>query len=257
MHLNGVFIGLILCAFLRGGVLYGKDFDRISRAELRQELFGISSAKACKKNKACKFLQRHMKRDSKTCSMHPQDVADLGYHFHENFAPKKTMQGTIRYVRFFRGKYKYSVHSGRFGEMVLSARLYIKNLPEFNGREILKFKNKLKRAARIWSENNPYPFLVKFDFALTSSKEEAAVSVNLHREYTRGPYYKRWSTAWSDKTVAHEFAHLLGLDDEYKNTLGGAVTKKCDAASIMCLANKNVLPQAYHYYLIFRRILCH
>ena len=90
----------------------------------------------------------------------------------------------------------------------------------------------------------------------TKNKREAQLNgISLLRKKSRGPYFLNWSTLWDVDNLAHEFGHLFGLDDEYKNRLGGGSTDDCDSRSLMCQSWTGS-QRDYHYYLILRRAFC-
>jgi len=251
-----VLIASCFLIFLNLSVVQAKSkgLPSVSENELNRILLNIDSKSECQESSDCEFLQQNIKRDSNTCRMNPNDVAILDQHINQTFENKITAKGSIRYMGIFRGGYKYSLYKEQGGGLVLRARIYIKNRNEFNGEDLKDFRDDLQIAGEIWSDRNPYSFPVRFDFDITENKDEAAVKVKLLRKFTKGPYFSRWSLAWSRNTLVHEFGHILGLDDEYKNFLGGGSNDNCDTRSIMCSPESK--PRNYHYYLIFRRALC-
>jgi len=232
-----------------------REFDPVSKIELYQQLFNIDSKEECKKSIPCRMLKWHIVRDNNSCQMNPKDVEILDQQINQTFENKLKIRGSIKYLRIKKGRYQYYVYNTQGDGPVIRARIFIKNIEEYSESEIAIFKGKLNQAAKIWNTHNPYPYQMKFDFDLTTDKDEAAVKVKLLKKYTRGPYFSKWSYNWSVNTIAHEFGHVLGLDDEYRNGLGGGSTKNCQLASIMCSSYRGK-PQGYHYYLIFRRALC-
>lgn len=210
----------------------------------------------CKKSYDCKFLLRGIKRDSVKCKIDPVLIESLDRSLVPS--PKRyKVRGKVRYLGFWRAKYGYDVNLKNDGRMVIESRIHFKNLSDFDQitRDILQMK--LNAAAETWSRYNPYGFPVEFRFRLVRDRSKAHIrGIRLSKDpKTRGPYYKKWYVHWSQKTIAHEMGHVLGLDDEYKNRIGGGSTDSCNHQSLMCHSRRGN-PMSYQYYLILRRIGC-
>lgn len=214
----------------------------------------------CRSNIECGMIKRHIARDSRSCQVDPQKVEDLDRYF-----PQKAIEvsGSISFLGFYPGQYFYRVFRNQSGQIVVDARVHIKSISANVSKAmrqvaIYSLQDKLKIAAEYYTRQNPYSTKVKFQFSLTKKKEDATVSVALINGYTRGPYFSRWSMQWSTTSIIHEMGHILGMDDEYTNLPRFLVkdpTAECDRHSVMCMSYGGGL-QKYHYYLIFRRLLC-
>lgn len=219
----------------------------------------------CANRKECEMVRRHIRRDNKACRVHPRHVAQLDRRFRDRGT--RVIEGSISYIGFYPGRYHYRAFRNSRGQIVIDARVHVHSMPSSMPRAEKKFElellnEKLREAAAYYTRNNPYRARVKFQFSLTRNKREATVSIALVNQRTRGPYFKEWSTLWPQHTINHEIGHLLGLDDEYNNvaTFFGSSNPhaQCNIDSIMCAhfsERRNSL-QKYHYYMIFRRLLC-
>lgn len=236
-------------------VASANDNTAVSKLEIYKQLFNIASKAECKKNKACNMLKKHIVRDSNSCQMDPEQVEIVNHEVNQTFEDKLNIKGSIRYVNVVPGKYRYDVYSNNDAITEIRARIYIKNKDEFSEAQINSFRRKINEASKIWTNGNRYSFPINFNFDITDDKNEATVKIKLVKDWTRGPYFKKWSLSWTSRTMAHEFGHVLGLDDEYSNRIGGGSDKKCNRSSLMCSSGSGS-PWKYHYYLILRRILC-
>ncbi len=245
---------LLLSVLLFSSTLQAK-LEQVSRVELYRQIFDKDSTSQCKGHLPCKMLRRHLIRDNTKCQMNPLDVEVVDQHINSSVNDPTKTKSSMRFLGIYPGAYAYHSFNNQAGEVVIKARIHIKNSAQFTSDEIKNFRSKLHIAAKLWDQNNPYQFKAVFDFDLADLKREAAVSVRLLRGKTRGPYFSKWSTAWSVNTLAHEFGHVMGLDDEYANSPFGGSTAKCDKASLMCSSSQGK-PRPYHYYLIFRRPIC-
>jgi hypothetical protein len=81
------------------------------------------------------------------------------------------------------------------------------------------------------------------------------------KQKTNGPYFKNWNINWNSLEIAHEFGHVLGLDDEYSYLINSGLKISvydhiCEATSIMCTVGLNSEIKNYHYYMVIRRLFC-
>lgn len=246
---------VIACAAILSATVFANSQKEVSKEHLYNHFFSITGTKDCKAHTPCRMLRRHLIRDTKNCQMDPLavEVVDQNFEAHEDRQLK--VKGSMRYLGVFPGKYAYHTYMDD-GYIVINARMYFSNHKDFPAKGLAAMEEKFKMASKIWSENNPYPFPVKFVFELTRDPKKAHIKAKLLKKRTRGPYFRRWSLSWSATTIAHEFGHVMGMDDEYANGLSGGNTDDCDRESIMC-ASGTGRPQIYHYYLAYRRLLCH
>jgi hypothetical protein len=238
-----------LCAQVMG-------FQEINKNDLYEHFFNIDNNRECKKNTSCKMLRRHLKRDSKKCVMNPVEVGVVeNYVLQRSQATHKNVRGTMRYLGAVPGSYGYDTYLDETGTLVIESRIHFSNLADFSESAINFMKDKLLRAANVWTDSNRYTdYPVRFSLLLETNKRNSHISAKLQDPYTRGPYFSKWSTSWGVSTLAHEFGHILGLDDEYSNNPFGGSVAGCDTRSIMC--SSYGVPQDYQYYVIFRRLLC-
>lgn len=232
-------------------------FQEIGKNDLYEHFFGIDNSKACKKNTSCKMLRRHIARDSKKCVMKPEEVgAAENYVLQSSGNNSNNVTGTIRYLGTVPGKYGYDTFVDATGALVIESRIHFSNINTFEQSDIDYLKKKLQRAADVWTRNNSFTdYPVRFRLLLEENRRKAHISAKLLTRRTRGPYFSKWYLYWSDSTMAHEFGHILGLDDEYANNPFGGSIAGCSTRSIMCYSQGGT-PQNYHYYVIFRRLLC-
>ena len=218
----------------------------------------------------CKFIKRNIIRDQKDCTPSARDVWDQSFaHIKEC----KKISGKMGYVGAVYLPYKYSICPNSDGKHDLVIRVYIKKevkkhksedpkLKQYFGNNMsIPLETKLERASEIWNEQNPLKNRIKFKFKLVQTPEDADYKIDLTHAESRGPYCKQWSTTWNSNNIAHEIGHMLGLDDEYNQIVGSALPlyhftyneSYCNPESIMCDEGQ---PKSYHYYMIFRRLLC-
>ena len=202
----------------------------------------------------CYYLKRGILRDSSPCLEHPMSL--LNYATSGQFTRKwKEIRGKIRYLGFYPSGYRYWVRLNDRDEIEVKASVHFKNLSEFNESEIIRLEGKFDRAASHWKRYHGDYGRVHFKFSLERDPNLASIrNVRLIRESTRGPYYSKWSLGWSASSIAHEFGHVLGLDDEYRNQPGRGDSSVCSRLSRMCTSGGR--SKDYHYYLILRRVAC-
>jgi len=156
-----------------------------------------------------------------------------------------TVQGTMTYVGFFKGKYKYDLFFEK-NILVIEVRVYFTTDEEKNREMAAKFK----RAERFWNKyriTTDFPY--EFRFKVVSDSTRAHFKVRLKDSDTRGPYFIQWSRQWNYITIAHELGHTMGLGDEYQ-TLTSKIN--CLRDYLMC-AGSRLAPQ--YYYHVLRRAM--
>jgi len=251
--LKGLCLGV---AALMASQSFALPFEQVSREELYTHFFNIQSDDECKENTSCRMLRRHLIRDTNNCEMNPMDVDIASNYVQADSRDPMDISGAIRYLGVAPGTYGYDTFVDPTGTLVIESRMHFSNLDDYSAAQIQSMQSKMNRAAEKWTSNNTYSdYPVRFSLKITKNRSDAHISAKLKRKFTRGPYFSKWSLSWTTSTVAHEFGHLLGLDDEYSNNPFGGSMKNCSHSSIMCNSNRGRV-QNYHYYLIFRRLLC-
>ncbi len=239
-------------------LLAGKSmaFETMSNEEIYEYFYGIESRRECRKHTSCRMLRRHIIRDSKTCRINPIEVGVTdNFVLQSSGARENNVTGSMRYLGVVPAKYGYDTYFDITGTIVIEGRIHFSNLDEFSETTISRLENRFKAASDVWTNGNRFSdYPVRFSLKLERNRRNAHISARLQDDWTRGPYFSKWSLSWSIKTLAHEFGHILGLDDEYSNTPLAGVLSRCNKRSIMC--SPYGVPQDYQYYVIFRRLLC-
>ncbi|MEM7645782.1 MAG: hypothetical protein AAF203_02630 [Pseudomonadota bacterium] len=160
------------------------------------------------------------------------------------------IKGTQKYINLVRKKYRYDVTIHPDQSIEFTVRVHFR---ETEGDDIQNLKRKFIQAQNLWNASKPalikYPY--RFTFQVVERKKHSHFSVFL-KDKTRGPYDMEWSRGWSHRTIAHELGHMVGLGDEYKNTLfGGKID--CLVDSFMCSSRSESIFD-YHYYHILKRL---
>jgi hypothetical protein len=231
-------------------------FNRVDREDLYRHFFNESSTSSCKDRVNCKMLRRHLIRDSKNCQMDPMDVQVVTNYVEAPIAKPLGVSGTVSYLGIAPGSYGYDVYKDNNGNLHLETSIYFNNLEDFSASQIASLERKFERAGEIWTNGNRFTANpITFKLKLNRQRRGAKISAKLKRNFTRGPYFSRWSMRWGTTTIAHEMGHMLGLDDEYSNNPFGGSMAGCNRSSIMCSSHGG-RPMDYQYYLIFRRMLC-
>lgn len=229
--------------------------QKVSREDLYRHFFSINSDDQCKERTNCRMLRRHLIRDTKNCEMDPTDVEVVSNYVEANRSNPETIKGAIKYLGVAPGKYEYDTFIDERGRLNIETSIYFKNLDKFSASEISRLESRMKTAANKWTQGNRFSANpVIFHLKLARKRSEGKIKAKLKKNYTRGPYFSRWSMRWGSSTIAHEMGHMLGLDDEYSNNPFGGSLANCNTSSIMC--NPGASPKDYQYYLIFRRMLC-
>ena len=194
----------------------------------------------------CFFAFRNVIRDINYCA--PENWDDLPDE-------ENSIHGLFRYVGVAPLPYKYDLipHAGK---VVAKSTIYYKGYENLNDDEKKLLTEKLKKATNLWNENTPAEFPYEILVERTEKKEDAHFIINLVRGWTRGPYLKEHSLDWNHRVFAHEFGHMLGLDDEYDQIIGTLFGRsRCTNDSLMCSHYKLGFPR-YYWYIIFRRGQC-
>lgn len=224
----------------------------VSKVDLYNFFFSVKSSTRCDNNKKCSMLKKNLNSDSNRCVSNPKKVKSIiNYN-------RGSVSGRLTYLGFVPVKYGYDILSDGRGGAILESRVYIRNTGSYTKRELDRLSAGLRRAAHVWTVNNSLTdFHLTFRFKLTNNERKAHVKPRLLRKKTRGPYFAKWSTQWDDDTLAHEMGHVMGLNDEYHNTLfpKAGSHDDCSISSLMCAANWG-RPQPFHYYLILNRLVC-
>lgn len=227
----------------------------------------------------CIFLKRNFRRDSRSFFI-PYD--ELIQKLSAEAFLSKQVRGKIRYVGLVSKKYKYDVTIIN-GVSTLSIKIHF-DTRDFSTidayRALHVMDRKIQKAENYWNSKSPSQF--RFHFKRVKRKKDAFFSVRLKQKWTRGPYDTKWSVEWSDYTVAHEFGHMMGLDDEYDQITASSLSDlnrlvisrrnrdnlttfsdkyffayqkaaNCDQSSLMCNSSSGEI-RLWHLYSIFKRV---
>ncbi len=250
-------IALAICA-LGLSSAYGQNgpFKKVSREDLYNHFFSINSDDQCKDHTNCRMLRRHLIRDTRNCEMDPTDVEVVSNYVEASSGRPETISGAMSYLGIAPGKYEYDTFIDERGRLNVETSIYFNNLDEFSDSQIARLQSRFKAASQKWTDNNRFSANpVVFRLKLAKKRSEGKIKAKLKRNFTRGPYFSRWSLSWGTATIAHEMGHMLGLDDEYSNNPFGGSLAGCNRSSLMCSSHSGRVMD-YHYYLIFRRMLC-
>ena len=78
------------------------------------------------------------------------------------------------------------------------------------------------------------------------TRKNADFVVKVADKSTRGPHLKEHNINWHPLVFAHEFGHMMGLDDEYDQIFATLFKKRrCTNESLMCLSGNNHFPKYY------------
>ena len=165
------------------------------------------------------------------------------------------MRGKVFYADVTGGQYGYWLYS-RQNRLVVHTTVHFSNFNELSDFHKERLQQRFEQAALIWEKHNPFNYPVKFVFQIVEDPERAHVRNIKLLSNTRGPYFSKWNINWNVATIAHEFGHVLGLDDEY-SYFGQDVKGICEPTSLMCQTNSfRSEIKNYHYYLVLRRLGC-
>jgi len=192
------------------------------------------------------------KESFKSFRVHLQDsdktFPDPSFIQLQNLDQAKKIRGMITYAGIVKKKYAYDVLKQTSGALVLNVRVHLKNA---TAADQTAFATKMASAENFWNSGRPQTdFEYRFQFDLVGDSAGAHYSVQV-LDTTRGPYDQFWGRDWTDKVIAHEVGHMLGLGDEYQ-TLSGVVD--CYRPSLMCTSWTGTL-MLQHYYFVLRRLV--
>lgn len=210
---------------------------------------------------ACNKLKTHLNSDTKERCVPP-----LAHVFREVQQPFRNLTGDIHYFPFVFLPYRYRL--GTHSDQTQQIQIRV----AFNGslikepiirNEVLE---KFSLAEKHWELHVPADLKMDFQFLLVEKTENPHFVIAFYDrgESGRKRYNQGFKISYSYLTMAHEFGHMMGLNDEYDQLhvsldLGDTPMEKyrCDYRSIMCTSRevRNV-PLPYHYYLILRRSYC-
>lgn len=200
----------------------------------------------------CFFTLRGMLRDTKYCLPHPDDIFENDIA--EDFE-KKRIKGRIRYVGVAPLPYRYLIEN-KDDKMHLTLNVYYKNWDSLKETQKETIKKSFQGAQNYWNKNSPDPKRFSFEFNALEKRENADFIVNAVAKSTRGPYLKEHNINWHPLVFAHEFGHMMGLDDEYDQIFATLFKKRrCTSESLMCSTMYNHFPK-YYWYKIYRRAFC-
>jgi hypothetical protein len=226
----------------------------------------------------CIYLQRNFRRDSVGYFITKNE---LERSLEEKSGATASVSGKIRYVGIIKKKYRYDLtHVDGVTTAIVKVHFNLDKMPiGANIEEAHKIMDeKIEAAQAIWNEMAPSKY--RFKFIRVDNERDAFFSPKLLTKDTNGPFDSRWSLQWSEKIIAHEFGHMLGLDDEYdqitnqlvdvnrlfiskanrehlhdfsdKYNFGNIKAMRCDMTSMMC-NHYNGKFNAWHFYTIFKR----
>lgn len=227
----------------------------------------------------CIYLERNFKRDSESYFITKNEMERS---FAEKSGQTVNVSGKIKYVGLIKKRYRYDLtHQNGITTAKVKIHFDMSKIKKTSAHSVLHkmMDEKIEGAQKIWNLMSPENY--RFEFERVDRVEDAFFSVKLLVKDTRGPYDTRWSLQWSEKVIAHEFGHMLGLDDEYDqitgSTLGGVnrllINKsngahlhsfsdryhyghikavRCDMNSMMC-NHYNGKFNDWHFYTIFKR----
>lgn len=164
----------------------------------------------------------------------------------------------MRYIGLLSLPYRYRIQVVN-DQVIVRVRIHFKNA---DAGQLSKMREMLARAGEVWNRQTVRADLL-FRFEVSESETDSDFSVAVTDREIRGFYLRRWSTAWSGTSAAHEIGHMLGLDDEYPQAVMSVNSRKfyenvgkwCDPDSLMCQSFTGS-PRPEHVYLVVRHAFC-
>jgi hypothetical protein len=215
----------------------------------------------------CFFVKKSLQEDSsRKCSPHPEKVFLKPYS-----GRRRTIRGHFsNRLKFYKLPYAYDLlQQGDFTRV--EVRVHLKGELSQDIATMALMRTRLIEAEKLWNDEKSVA-KVRFSFKFVSPLERPHFEVSLWNwtgQAASMPYFFGISTAHQPSTLAHEFGHMMGLDDEYfaMNNLPGVSkvlgTKNhqasgCLSTSLMCLSgNERASIWDYHRYLVVRRGACY
>ena len=180
-----------------------------------------TSENAIQRNFNCIFLKRNLRRDSNKIDIAPEKVLSGMTDIKDK---TQKIEGKIRYLGLIPQRYKYTLNK-RNSSTTIEIKIHFSKDKKFTqgqfNEALSAMDQKLREAEGKWKTGAGSAF--NFSFKRVESKSEADYSVELKKEYSNGPYNKRWSNEWRSSYIAHELGHMMGLDDEYDNVLNNTI----------------------------------
>lgn len=272
--------GLSIQATPEGKCLYKRGY--LSNLQLNR-LYGVKlkgTSEILSQNLSpywqCLSLKKHLRRDTKSIRVSPTKIFD---DLKQLADQRHRIEGKLKYLGIVPKAYRYDLGL-EDGIATVEVRVHISNQEFFAEYQLSTLDQKIVSAQNIW--NNQSSVITsdfKFSFKRVTKKEEAHFSIKLVTKDSRGPYDTKWSLQWEGATIAHEFGHMMGLDDEYDNMATTLLSlpsywisginpngrdkqerfsiqtikqMKCDLNSIMC-NSESLGVQSHHLYVIFSR----
>ena len=194
----------------------------------------------------CFFAFRGLIRDTRRCLPSFEDL-------NNSKDSTKAVKGRIRYVGVAPLPYRYRIE--KIGEkFILKMKVAYKNWNKLSMKAQKRLRNRFNKGVQFWNDHSPEQY--RFDIKLVQKSENPDFVVNAVNKSTRGPYLREHSTYWPSLTFAHEFGHMMGLDDEYDQIFATLFrNRRCTSKSLMCSSRNKFFPD-YYWYLIFRRFAC-
>ena len=209
----------------------------------------------CEPGVECDRFAKSMQRDSKrNCKPLPDDVWDLNKFFPELEKKMTQVRGKVYYGGIVGGQYGYWLYS-RKKHLIFHTTIHFSNWDAITKAQQVQLQKNFDQAARIWKNHNHFDFPVQFVFRIVTEPRQAHIKNVKLMKKTRGPYFDKWNINWTPYTIAHEFGHIMGLDDEYSYFQGGT-EGICDESSFMCKSHGDKDIKNYHYYMVARRFFC-
>ena len=194
----------------------------------------------------CFFAFRNIVREIKYCA--PED-------WDTEINETTKIRGLFRYVGVAPLPFRYDLIAEN-GKLIARTSIFYKGFDKLSKEDQQKLREKVAAGVNLWNSKTPADLPYEVDVQIKDKKEDAHFKINIVRGWTRGPYLKEHSVDWSYKVFAHEFGHMLGLDDEYDQIIGTLFgNSRCTNDSMMCSHRKSGFPR-YYWYLIFRRAQC-